>query len=106
MSYLQIFKRIIPFFLTFAAGLLIASIFVPIGTLKFPKADRGGKGRFHKELRMENEALRRENNWLRKENEQLRSNADADFSTLEYQVQDEIRVEAPAPPPPPRHRVK
>jgi cell division protein FtsB len=105
MSYLQIFKRIIPFFLTFAAGLLIASIFVPIGALKFPKADRGGKGRFHRELRQENEALRRENDRLRQENEQLRSNVDADFSTLEYQVP-EIRIEAPAPPPPPRHRVK
>lgn len=105
MSYLQIFKRIIPFFLTFAAGLLIASIFVPITGPSFRNSDRSGKYRFRSECKRERESLRRENDRLRQENEQLRSNADADFSTLEYQVP-EIRIEAPAPPPPPRHRVK
>ena len=38
MSYLAIFKRVIPFFLTFAAGLLIASIFVPRLIARSPNA--------------------------------------------------------------------
>ena len=101
MSYLQIFKRIIPFFLTFAAGLLIASIFVPINGPSFRNADRGGKWRHHRECKREKEALRQEIDRLKLELEQTRINADANFNTLEYQVP-EIRIEVPAPPPPPR----
>ncbi len=97
MSYLQIFKRIIPFFLTFAAGLLIASIFVPITAPSFRNADRGGRWRQHKELKRENYNLRRENDRLKQELDQLRSNADWNTSTLGYQVP-ETRVEVPPPP--------
>lgn len=102
MSYLQIFKRIIPFFLTFAAGLLIASIFVPITAPSFRNAERGGKWRHHKECKRDREALRRENSRLKEELEQLRRDtADIEFRTLEYGVP-EVRIEVPAPPPPPR----
>ena len=104
MSYLQISKRIIPFFLTFAAGLLIAGIFVPITGPSFRNADRGGRWRYHKECRRERETLRLENDRLKQELEQLRSNTDWNTRTLEYQAP-EIRIEVPAPPPPP-HRVK
>jgi len=102
MSYLQIFKRIIPFFLTFAAGLLIASIFVPIGS-PFRNADRGGKARFRSECKRERESLRRENDRLRQELETMRQELeDAKFSDLKLTLPPEIRVEVPAPPPPPR----
>ncbi len=98
MSYLQIFKRVIPFFLTFAAGLLIASIFVPITAPNFRSAERGGKWRHHKECKRDKESLRRENSRLREELNQLRRDkANIEFRTLEYGVP-EIRIEAPAPP--------
>ena len=101
MSYLSIFKRIIPFFLTFAAGLLIASIFVPIGAPNFQRPERGGRWRHH-ECKREKESLRREVDRLRQELEQTRRDAaNVEFRTLEYGVP-EIRIEAPMPPPPPR----
>ena len=104
MSYLQVFKRIIPFFLTFAAGLLIASIFVPITGPSLRNADRVGKWRHHKECKREKESLRRERDRLKEEIEQLRREAaDVEFRTLEYGVP-EIRIEAPVPPP--AHRLK
>jgi hypothetical protein len=93
MSYLAIFKRIIPFFLTFAAGLLIASIFVPITAPSFRNADRGGKWRHHRECKKEKESLRRENMRLRQELEQRNEiqNLKLDFE-----------LDVPPPPPPPR----
>lgn len=102
MSYLQIFKRIIPFFLTFAAGLLIASIFVPITAPSFRKADRSsGKWRYHKECKRDKESLRRENSRLKQELESLRGEIEgAKFSTGDFAVP-YVRIEAPMPPPPP-----
>ena len=103
MSYLQIFKRIIPFFLTFAAGLLIASIFVPIGAPNFRNSDRSGKYRFRSECKRERESLRRENDRLRQELDQMRQDLeDAKSSDLKLTLPPEIRIEVPAPPPPPR----
>ena len=102
MSYLSIFKRIIPFFLTFAAGLLIASIFIPIGAPNFQRPNGGGRWRHHNECKREKESLRREVDRLRQELEQAHRNAaEVEFRTLEYGVP-ENRIEAPAPPPPPR----
>lgn len=91
MSYLAIFKRIIPFFLTFAAGLLIASIFVPIMAPSFRNVERNGKWRHHRECKREKESLRRENMRLRQEIETMQRN--------EFH---ELRLELDAPPPPPR----
>ena len=100
MSYLQIFKRIIPFFLTFAAGLLIASIFVPIGAPNFQRPDRGGKGRHHRELRKENENLRRENDRLRQENAKMRLETEGvKFRTMDLDLPN---ADVPPPAPPPR----
>jgi hypothetical protein len=103
MSYLAIFKRIIPFFLTFAAGLLIASIFVPITSPSFRGMERGK--RFHnKQLKMENDELRRENCRMKKELEALREiDQNWDSTNLKYAVP-EIQVEAPPPPAPPVKR--
>ena len=102
MSYLQIFKRIIPFFLTFAAGLLIASIFVPI-TAPFRNADRSGKNRFRSECKRERESLRRENDRLRQELDTMRQELeDAKFSDLKLTLPPDMPLEVPAPPTPPR----
>lgn len=106
MSYLAVIKRIVPFFLTFVAGLLIASIFVPITAPSFPRSEgRQGKWRYHRECKREKEALRRENLRLRQEMEQLhRDAASAEFRNLKLSVP-EVTVEVPAvPPPPPRVR--
>jgi hypothetical protein len=93
MSYLAIFKRIIPFFLTFAAGLLIASIFVPISAPRFERSERSGKWRHHRECKREKESLRRENMRLRQEIETMQRN---EFQELK------LDLDVPPPPPPPR----
>jgi hypothetical protein len=77
MHYSALLKRIIPFVLTFAAGLFLASFFVSIA---FP-GERWRSGRhnhrfYHKQqLRLENEDLREKNRLLRLENEELRKKA-------------------------------
>ena len=102
MSYLAVFKRIIPFFLTFAAGLFIASFFVTISTPSFRSVERGKKWRYYNEMRRENESLRRDNCRLKRDMEQLRRDAEnVDFKNLKLVVP-EIEVEVPAPPVPPR----
>lgn len=73
MSYLAIFKRVIPFFLTFAAGLLIASIFVPITAPSFnPGMSRRTKMREYRQLKLEVEQLRGEKCRMKRELEELR----------------------------------
>ena len=74
MGYAVLFKRIIPFVLTFAAGLFLASFFVSIS---FPGERWRSGRRFHKlhekhQLRIENQELREKNRLLRLENEELR----------------------------------
>jgi len=107
MSYLAVFKRVIPFFLTFVGGLLIASIFVPITAPSFPRSEeRQGRWRHHRECKREKESLRRENLRLRQELEQVyRNAADAEFRNLKLSVP-EVTVEVPAVPPPPPRRVR
>lgn len=106
MSYLSIFQRVVPFLLTFAAGLLIASIFVPIAAPSFSGGEgRGNRCREHKRaMYFEYESLRQERDQLREEVDQLRREAaDADFKNLKFIVP-EVNVEAPPPPPPPAKR--
>ncbi|PYT01790.1 MAG: hypothetical protein DMF63_02820 [Acidobacteria bacterium] len=84
MCYTGLFKRFVPFFLTFAAGLFIASFFVSIG---LPGSGFRGGNRFNKfqemqRLRVENEELRERLRQSRLENEELRrvdENMDLDF---------------------------
>lgn len=80
------FKRIVPFVLTFALGLLVASFFVSIApTFKFKKKRPPCRGREAQTLRYENERLRLENQRL-----QQRVNATERIILLEEAV----------PPPP------
>jgi hypothetical protein len=105
MCYTGLFKRIIPFALTFAAGLFLASFFVSIA---FPGANwRANRrvNRFHEmqQLRIENEQLREMNRELRMQNEKFRQNFGSDSSDV--MGVDAITPEdfdAHHPPPPPK----
>ncbi|MGH9947353.1 MAG: hypothetical protein ACRD6X_09150 [Pyrinomonadaceae bacterium] len=91
MSYKCIFKRIVPFILTFTAGLLIASIFVPITAPNFSGFRRGpSKYRMVERLRIEVNELRSEKYRLQDEIQRLQ---DEKRSLEVFEVQ--------APPPPP-----
>jgi hypothetical protein len=60
MQLKGVFKRIIPFFLTFALGLLVASFFVSVSAPNFGKFKRKNCRQVYREnfrLRMENERL-------------------------------------------------
>lgn len=99
MSYLAIFKRVVPFLLTFAAGLLIASVFIPMTSPNFSGFSRVSNKRHHyHQLKKEAEDLRRDNYRLKNENEQLRREArNLDTMTLEYKVP-EVVLDPPVPP--------
>ena len=73
MFYKGFLKRIIPFFLTFAAGLFIASFFVSIAAPNF-NWRRGRSHRMHECWRVntENEELRRDSYRMKRELEELR----------------------------------
>lgn len=104
MSYLAIFKRIIPFFLTFAAGLFIASFFIQISAPSFPKGEsRRSKRHGYNKLAAENDQLRRENERLRQQNEILRQVHDNwESSTADFVIP--VSPDTPPAPPAPRHR--
>ena len=74
MFYKGFLKRIIPFFLTFIAGLFIASFFVSVAAPNF----NWRKGRHHrmhdcKRVSVENDELRRNSARMKRELEELRS---------------------------------
>jgi hypothetical protein len=69
-----VFKRVVPFLLSFVAGLFIASFFVSLAVPDFSGFRRGpGKMREYRRVKMENEDLRRDNCRLKKELEAARS---------------------------------
>ncbi len=94
-----LFKRVLPFLLTFAAGLFIASFFVSIAAPSFQFRRDGGKRHDCKRVKMEMQDLREENIRLRNEIEQLRRSP----LTLEYIDPEFTRpADRDVPPPPPR----
>ncbi len=111
MFYTGLFKRIIPFVLTFAAGLLLASFFVSITpNFKSWRSDRrGGKGHEMRQLRIENESLRER---LRDSEAELRDlrrglpDMDADFVIPNAVPPVELEAEhPPRKPKRPRHEI-
>lgn len=98
MLFLGVFKRVVPFFVAFAAGLFIASFFVNIATpsLNFPRKSHKYR-EFHK-LREENRELKRSNRELRREIEEMKRNTELRFNL----DTDLPNFEPPPPPPPPR----
>jgi len=104
MSYLAIFKRVIPFFLTFAAGLLIASIFVPITAPNFNgfQNRRSNKMREYRQLRVEVEQLRAEKCRMKRELEELRRINAEQAPNWDTVPAFDLPVPPPAPPSVPR----
>jgi hypothetical protein len=100
MQFTAILKRVGPFFLTFAAGLFIASFFVSITpNFDLPGGRSSYKHREIRRLRVENEELRREKCRMAKEIEELRRQAELmnTFGNVPP-----VELDAPIPPPPPR----
>ena len=99
MFYKGFFKRIIPFFLTFAAGLFIASFFVSIAAPNF-NLSRSRANRMHncKRVNSELEQLRKDYFKLAEENEQMRR--DSVDRELLYDVPPPLDFDLRLPPPP------
>lgn len=102
MQFTGLIKRILPFVLTFSAGLLLASLFVPIGLPNLGTRSESRRGRHHREhrdMQMEIDRLREQLRNAEVENEQLRRSATESIENFEL---GESPLEAPHPPPPPR----
>ena len=107
MNYTGFFKRIIPFVLTFAAGLLLASFFVSIAPNFSGWRSERRERRCHdkRQLKLENESLREQ---LRATEDELReirrgiADQDVDFVFPEVPPVELKEHHPPQPPPPPR----
>jgi len=105
MLYKGVFKRIAPFFLTFAAGLFIASFFITVASPSFNLPSRGShKARHYRNLKMENRELRDENEKLKRQIEELRRTSNWDHTVYEIPAVPPVELEAPPPPPIPMRR--
>ena len=109
MFYTGLFKRVIPFVLTFAAGLFVASFFVSLAVpdlTKWREARREARSNKHwhqkNQIRMEMDELRETIRLLKEENAQLRRSA----TEAEDAVTGETPFTLDAPPPPPPLRVR
>jgi len=97
MQFAGLVKRIIPFLLTFSAGLLLASLFIPIGLPNFSTWRENRRSTRHCQ---EHRELRMENDRLRMENEQLRRSATESVEDLDVgELPMELEVNHPPPPP-------
>lgn len=86
-------NKVVPFVLTFAAGLLIASLFVPITMPNFNGLRRSsGKYREVKHLRHQVRELERSNMELRRQLKEYQ---------MGEQSSDGLSLDVPPPPPPP-----
>lgn len=85
-------KRVLPFFLTFAVGLFIASFFVTIAAPSF-KFNRGFRRhqQYHRAMELEVQRMREENSRLKR---QLADKNSQDLLDIDA-------VDFPVPPPPP-----
>lgn len=88
-------KRVVPFFLTFAFGLFIASFFVSIALPKFQFNGGLNKHRqYHRKMEFESKRLKEENCRLKK---QLAEKESQDFQNLD------LNLNVPPPPAVPPH---
>ncbi|HUR98027.1 MAG TPA: hypothetical protein VMZ26_08195 [Pyrinomonadaceae bacterium] len=103
MCYTGLFKRIIPFALTFAAGLFLASFFVSIGlpTSRWRMERRFDRFQETQQLRRDNDTLRERVRILQAENELLKRTAD-DMDYMIPNAVPPVDLEEHHPPQPPR----
>lgn len=76
-----LFKRLVPFFLTFAVGLFIASFFVNISGPRFGFGNRARRFHEMQQLRIERDQLRDEVEALRTENRHANCKRSVDLET-------------------------
>ncbi len=102
MFYKGFLKRIVPFFLTFTAGLFIASIFVPLSMPNLRMPSRGShKFREVQRLKSELKESRKESCDLKREIRELKQNTlNAEMDV--FQGVPPVAIDAPRPPAPPR----
>ncbi len=93
-------KRFVPFFLTFAFGLLVASFFVSVAAPRF-QFNREGRHRKYHHLKYENERLRRENQALERRLAERKA-SETEFMGLDVPPP----PMPPMPPPPPKMRTR
>lgn len=96
MCYTGLIKRILPFGLTFAGGLFIASFFVTVGMPAFGTRHRENRRNEARELRIEVQQLRKDKCDLRREMDDIRSNS----VNWESDMENSGEFELPVPPPP------
>ena len=104
MCYTGLFKRFVPFALTFAAGLFIASFFVTIPTFSGRSERRIQRFQEIQQLHLENDVLRQKNADLEAEVERLRRTSVVDFDRYFQDAVPTIDGDAPLhhPPAPPK----
>lgn len=105
MCYTGLFRRIVPFALTFAVGLFIASFFVPIAlpSATWRMGHRVNRFQAIQQLRMENADLREKLRQAKMDNDELRKSiGDLDFVIPEVDTPSDWELDAHHPPPPPR----
>jgi hypothetical protein len=91
-------KRVLPFLLTFAVGLFIASFFVSIAAPNFQFPNRSSRKKhreYDRQRELEIQRLRDEN--LRLRNQQALVLDNADFQNLKYAVPPPPPIAPPAP---------
>lgn len=99
MLFIGVLKRVLPFFVTFAAGLFIASFFVSVSSPSFSFPRKGHKFQEMKRLREEVRDLKRSNCELRKQLSEARRNSDrTSAETFDPYFENDV----PPPPPPPK----
>lgn len=96
MQFIGIIKRVIPFIITFAAGLFIASFFVSLSVPSFDsvrknRSERWGK---HSRLKTEVEQLRREKRQLEVQIEEM-SRTNCEFGSIS--MPSDFDIDAPPP---------
>jgi len=105
MLSLAIFKRVVPFLITFAAGLFVASFFVSLAAPNFTGFRRGShKMREYRKVKMEAEQLRRENRRLKRELEELRSERSVTIEKTEPLAEVDVFAVPPPPLPVTKHK--
>jgi len=109
MCYTGLLKRFVPFFLTFAAGLFIASFFVSIALPEGNWRSRRGfnKRQEFQRLQIENQELRDQLRLERIQNEELRRMRGSE--NLDFVIPDAVppvSLEEPHHPPAPPKRPK
>lgn len=95
MCFKGFLKKVVPFFLTFAVGLLIASLFVSVAapSFSFKKKNWSKHREHHRQMKSENRELRLENSRLEQKIRELEQQKDLK-QTFEW---NDMEIDVPPP---------